>query len=216
VLEISMFAQGAGMGLTMAPSTNAVMSAVPRAKAGAGSAVNNTVRQVGGALGVAVLGSLLAVSFRGHLGADSPAQLAAQLDQPASVVAQLPADQQVTPLVDADTSESIGNALQFVQDAGRALGERASSAPPGSVTEAQREQATSALTRFVQDAKDSFVSAMHVATVAAGLVTLLGAVIAFLYLPRQLQEEGEDEHLDRPASHDEARRPATNRQEGAR
>ncbi len=59
---------GFGMGLTMSPATNAIMSAVPREKAGAGSAVNNTVRQVAGALGVAILGSVLVVVFRNDLG----------------------------------------------------------------------------------------------------------------------------------------------------
>ena len=81
-IEVLMFGQGAGMGLTMAPATNAIMSAVPREKAGAGSAVNNTVRQVAGALGVAILGSILAVVYRGQLGANTPATVAGRLDQP--------------------------------------------------------------------------------------------------------------------------------------
>src|SRR5262245_3182439 len=47
------------MGLTMAPATESVMGSLPRAKAGVGSAVNDTTRQVGGALGVAVVGSVV-------------------------------------------------------------------------------------------------------------------------------------------------------------
>jgi hypothetical protein len=54
---------GTGMGLTMAPATESIMGALPLAKAGVGSATNDTTRQVGGALGVAVLGSLLAASY---------------------------------------------------------------------------------------------------------------------------------------------------------
>ncbi len=49
----------AGMGMTMAPATEAVMGSLPRAKAGVGSAINDTTRQVGGALGVAVIGSVV-------------------------------------------------------------------------------------------------------------------------------------------------------------
>jgi EmrB/QacA subfamily drug resistance transporter len=49
-----------GMGLTMAPSTDSVMGSLPLGKAGVGSAVNDTTRQVGGALGVAIIGSVLA------------------------------------------------------------------------------------------------------------------------------------------------------------
>jgi EmrB/QacA subfamily drug resistance transporter len=54
---------GLGMGLTMAPATESVMGSLPLAKAGVGSAVNDTTRQVGGALGVAVVGSVLASVF---------------------------------------------------------------------------------------------------------------------------------------------------------
>jgi predicted MFS family arabinose efflux permease len=60
--------QGLGMGAVMAPATESIMSVVPREKAGAGAAVNNTVRQVGGALGVAVLGSLLATAYAANIG----------------------------------------------------------------------------------------------------------------------------------------------------
>ena len=53
----------AGMGLTMAPATDSVMGSLPLFKAGVGSAVNDTTRQVGGALGVAVIGSVLATTY---------------------------------------------------------------------------------------------------------------------------------------------------------
>jgi hypothetical protein len=55
------------MGTVMPPSTEAVMSVVPRERAGSGSALTNTARQVAGALGVAVLGSILAQAYRGQL-----------------------------------------------------------------------------------------------------------------------------------------------------
>ncbi|MCZ6539827.1 MAG: DHA2 family efflux MFS transporter permease subunit [Chloroflexi bacterium] len=53
------FAMGLGMANTMAPATDAVMAAVPEAQAGVGSALNDTVRQIGGALGVGIFGSVL-------------------------------------------------------------------------------------------------------------------------------------------------------------
>lgn len=49
-----------GMALTMAPSTTSIMGSLPLAKAGVGSAVNDTTRQIGGAVGVAVIGSVFA------------------------------------------------------------------------------------------------------------------------------------------------------------
>jgi len=47
------------MGNVMAPATDSVMGAVPEAKAGVGSAMNDVTRQVGGALGIAIIGSSL-------------------------------------------------------------------------------------------------------------------------------------------------------------
>jgi EmrB/QacA subfamily drug resistance transporter len=52
-----------GMGLVMAPATDSVMGSLPLAKAGVGSAVNDTTRQVGGALGVAIIGSVLSSTY---------------------------------------------------------------------------------------------------------------------------------------------------------
>jgi MFS transporter, DHA2 family, integral membrane protein len=56
-----------GMGFTMPPSTASIMSSLPLAKAGVGSAMNDTTRELGGALGVAVLGSVLASRYTGRL-----------------------------------------------------------------------------------------------------------------------------------------------------
>ncbi|MFB9513655.1 MFS transporter [Streptomyces purpureus] len=73
VLETVFFVQGVGMAHVMPPVTVSVMQSLPREKAGSGSAVSNTFRQVGGALGVAVIGSVLSATYRGaiegHLGA---------------------------------------------------------------------------------------------------------------------------------------------------
>jgi DHA2 family multidrug resistance protein-like MFS transporter len=63
-LVVALVLLGAGMSLTAAPSTGSIMSAVPHAKAGVGSAVNDTTREVGGALGIAVLGSIGSAVYR--------------------------------------------------------------------------------------------------------------------------------------------------------
>ena len=57
----------AGMGMTMAPATEAVMGSLPRAKAGVGSAINDTTRQVGGALGVAVIGTVVSSVYSARI-----------------------------------------------------------------------------------------------------------------------------------------------------
>jgi MFS transporter, DHA2 family, multidrug resistance protein len=57
----------AGLALTSVPATDAIMGALPPARAGAGSAVNDTTREVGGTLGVAVVGSVMASLYASHL-----------------------------------------------------------------------------------------------------------------------------------------------------
>ncbi|MCK2220566.1 MFS transporter [Actinomadura sp. ATCC 31491] len=99
LIEIVFFVQGAAMANIMPPATTAIMEALPREKAGVGSAMSNTVRQVAGALGVAVLGSVLSSSYRGQM-------------EP--VLAGLPADVRHT------AGESIMATMGVVQ----ALGER--------------------------------------------------------------------------------------------
>jgi len=76
VLGTLAFIQGAGMANVMPPATESIMSSLPREKAGVGSAVGNTVRQIGGALGVAVLGSVLAAVYKQEI-ADTAAQMPA-------------------------------------------------------------------------------------------------------------------------------------------
>ncbi len=56
------------MGLTMTPMTELIMSSVPRDKAGVGSAMNDTTREVGTTLGVAVLGSILSSGYTSRIG----------------------------------------------------------------------------------------------------------------------------------------------------
>ncbi|GAA2266919.1 MFS transporter [Streptomyces amakusaensis] len=75
--------QGASMGAAMAPTTEAVMSVLPEERTGAGSAVNNSMRQIGGVLGVAVLGSLLTSVY----GSDVEPRLAG-LPEPAAEAAK--------------------------------------------------------------------------------------------------------------------------------
>lgn len=67
VLALGLVILGAGMGITVAPGTGSIMSTVPLNKAGVGSAVNDTTREVGGALGIAVLGSITNAVYRDQI-----------------------------------------------------------------------------------------------------------------------------------------------------
>jgi EmrB/QacA subfamily drug resistance transporter len=82
VLE-SMIILATGMSLAMTPATESVMGSLPKDKAGVGSAMNDTTRQIGGALGVAVLGSVFTAAYSSGLTealTRIPAQLAADVE----------------------------------------------------------------------------------------------------------------------------------------
>jgi len=76
-----MIVLGLGMGLTTAPATEAIMGVVPKEKAGIGSAMNDATRELGGTLGVAVIGSVFASLYASRL--IVPAGLPAQAEQAA-------------------------------------------------------------------------------------------------------------------------------------
>ncbi len=69
VTLIGFFFFGLGMGSVIAPATSVMQNVLPLARAGAGSAVQNTVRQVAGALGVAVIGTVLGTKYAGNVAA---------------------------------------------------------------------------------------------------------------------------------------------------
>ena len=105
VIVGGMMTMAIGMGLLMAPATESIMGSLPPAKAGVGSAMNDTTRQMGGALGVAIIGSVLASAYRpgvisalNALGAPEPvvATAANSITGAMDAAAQLP-----QPLADA-------------------------------------------------------------------------------------------------------------------
>jgi hypothetical protein len=58
------------MSVTAAPATAEIMTSVPLSKAGVGSAVNDTTRELGGALGIAIMGSIVNVAYRSRIDLD--------------------------------------------------------------------------------------------------------------------------------------------------
>jgi hypothetical protein len=67
VIASAMVLMGFGLGSAAAPATESILASLPREKAGVGSAVNDTTREVGGTLGVAVLGSIMASVYGGRI-----------------------------------------------------------------------------------------------------------------------------------------------------
>ncbi|MBV9803428.1 MAG: MFS transporter [Solirubrobacterales bacterium] len=77
-MALEMILMGVGLGLTTTPATESILSVLPAAKAGVGSAVNDATREAGGALGVAVVGSIFTSLYLHHLAGTAVAHLPAE------------------------------------------------------------------------------------------------------------------------------------------
>ena len=78
LIGLGFILMGFGNGQTTAPSTTLIMASVPRAKSGVGSAVNDLSRELGGALGIAVLGSIMSSVYRARIATNAGPALAAK------------------------------------------------------------------------------------------------------------------------------------------
>ncbi len=67
VLGLVLALMGSGLGLALPQSTNGIIASVHREKTGSGAAVNDAVGEIGGSLGVAILGAVLSTSYRGSI-----------------------------------------------------------------------------------------------------------------------------------------------------
>ncbi len=144
-LGVAMLLLGAGLGLSSAPATESIMGSLPRNRAGVGSAMNDTAREVGGALGVAIVGSITSTVYRSHLAGRFPS------DVPGTAAAA--------------AHDSLGAALQV----SHALGANGS--------------------HVATAARQAFVEAMSRSSIATAFVALLGAVVAWRYLPACADQE---------------------------
>jgi sugar phosphate permease len=76
LIAIGVAIMGLGMGAVTGPTGESIMSVLPREQAGAGSAINDTVQELGGTLGVAIIGSIVSASYRHGIDtSDLPAHL---------------------------------------------------------------------------------------------------------------------------------------------
>ncbi len=109
LVVVCMFFMGAGLGLVNAPATEAIMGSLPPEKAGVGSAVNDTTRELGGTLGVAVVGSLFSSVYAASL-----VKGVRSIPLPAEALAA--------------AKDSVGAAVQVARRAGEAAGPQAGAA----------------------------------------------------------------------------------------
>jgi EmrB/QacA subfamily drug resistance transporter len=106
------FGLSLSMGSAMAPATASVMSAVPESKAGVGSAMNDVTRQVGGALGVAVVGSLIGTAYANQMDG-APAAAGESVGAAHAIAQQLggPAGQQLIAKAGQAFTDALGVGL---------------------------------------------------------------------------------------------------------
>jgi len=165
----------AGMGLVMAPATESVMSSLPLAKAGVGSAVNDTTRQVGGALGVAVIGSVLASIYATKLG---------DFFQTATLANAFPG-KIVPEQFKTFALGGIGTATSAAANL------RADNPFPGSGVAADLLESAS---------RAAFVDGMRVGMRVAAGVAVLGVLVAAKYLPARTSAADENRQADELAA----------------
>ena len=83
MIALGLVVIASGMGMSMAPASTAIVSSLPQNKAGVASAVNDVTREVGGALGIAVLGTILTSRYGSSMDASIPAQAPVQVREAA-------------------------------------------------------------------------------------------------------------------------------------
>ncbi len=166
-----MVVMAAGMGLVMAPATDSIMGSLPLAKAGVGSAVNDTTRQVGGALGVAIIGSVISSVYAGRVG-DWFAQARIPTSDP----------QQARDL--ARGIEASKNQLGGALEVARQLGDTARTLP-GQVGAGLERQAND----LAHVAKVAFVDGLHAGVIVGAVAALIGAAVCLIWLPARARRE---------------------------
>ncbi|GAB3145672.1 MFS transporter [Micromonospora sonneratiae] len=132
-LGLALVPVGLGVGLAMTLTTDAVVSAVPPRKAGSASAISETAYELGVALGIAVLGSVVTFAYRSFI----------------AVPEGLPEN------VRTNVEDSFASALSVLE--------------PGS--------------DLAHAAQEAFISAMQIASVAAAIITGIGALVAWRTIP---------------------------------
>jgi len=145
LMLLGFFLFGLGMGAVIAPASTVMQNVLPLPRVGAGSAVQNTVRQVFGALGVAVISTLLATRF------------ARGFDPALSEISANVPDQ-----LRSDASQSLGAAVEF-------LGSAVQAGLPAPIAAAARDAAISS---FINAAQLTFIVSAVLVLVAATTVLL--------------------------------------------
>ncbi|MEU3887064.1 DHA2 family efflux MFS transporter permease subunit [Streptomyces sp. NPDC029041] len=178
---------GLSIGLALSPCTDAIMGAFPESKLGVGGAVNDTSLELGGSLGIAILGSLLATSYSGHL-------------SDATAGSKLPASSLST----AQDSVGAGYAVaRGIGDKARQLTEQAAHTSDPQQAERLRAQAGQlggGAKQMAEAVGSSFSDAVAHTSLIGAVILGVGTVVVALLLP------GKDKTVAEPAEENEESR----------
>lgn len=177
IVLVIFFIFGFGMGNVIAPASTVMQNVLPLARAGAGSAVQNTVRQVGGALGVAIIGTVLATQYA--------TRVATSLDG-------LPADVPEDARVAAENSIVATDAL---------LSGLEQSGAPATIIDAVRQSSYDA---FLTSAHVTYLISITVVVIATALVAF---ALPLITPPRKGVPVPEDSPVDDLVSQEQADYP---------
>ncbi|MGC4935420.1 MFS transporter [Gordonia sp. DT30] len=157
-----------GIGLATAPSTTAIMSNTPLDNQGVGSAVNDTAREIGAAIGIALAGSLLAAGYASRI---RPVADLAHDQITAAGQAQIGAGNT------AGGRQILGQADVAAEHIGRSLAEASEVAArlPGELG-----------ARVLHGAQDAFVVPMNQGCLVLGIVLVVGSVLTTVIAPRRV------------------------------
>ena len=160
----------AGIGLASAPSTTAIMANTPLDNQGVGSAVNDTARELGAAVGIALAGSLLATGYASRI-ADTSNDVRQQLTA---------AGQQRVAAGDPTGQALIAQAPDVADRVGRSLAEATA------VAERLPASAAQLSARIIDGAQSAFIVPMNHACVILAIVLISGAAFLAWYTPRRV------------------------------
>lgn len=170
---------GLAIGLALSPCTDAIMGAFPESQLGVGGAVNDTSIELGGSLGIAILGSLLATSYSGHL-------------SDATAGSRLPA----ATLATAQDSVGAGYAVaQGISEKARqaaAQAARATDPQQAAQLKAQARELAAGARQMADAVGSSFSSAVAHTSLIGAVVLGIGTVVVALLLPGRPKDAAEE------------------------
>ncbi|MFF7548661.1 MFS transporter [Streptomyces canus] len=167
---------GLAIGLALSPATDAIMGAFPESELGVGGAVNDTSIELGGSLGIAILGSLLATSYADHL-------------SDATAGSRLPAS-----TLDA-AQDSVGAGYTVAQDIGEkarqvaAQAAQATDPQQAAQLKAQAGQLASGARQMADAVGSSFSDAVAHTSLIGAIVLGVGTVMVAVLLPGRKSAE---------------------------